>query len=343
MLLATAWLARLSVAFSAIVSAAVLPSVSLNVPSAEFTCVNDPVIVSVVPAFDTLAPPALLAESTPFVSLATTVKLSPAVVPLSATLTPGTAPALPTPSPSVDGAVITGTPFTVTATVAGLAVLPNPSLPASEIVSDPAVASLSVRLASAAPTWLNVPLITRLVVFAPLIVAPPAVAAESSPFVSETVTVAASFVVLPLSDRLMLPIAAAVPTPITVDVGAENTGRPFTVTAIVFCAPVLPNVTGLGRTIACPNTTLPAALALDCRNRVAVGPRALAVSNWTRPRLSRTWPTTRAELLPDSSISDVESPPYGVSSWRTALAFPPERAPDRFSVPPAAPWARWTA
>ena len=49
MVFATAALPKLSVAFTEIVSDGVVPSVSLSVSSAAFTCVNEPLIVKVVP------------------------------------------------------------------------------------------------------------------------------------------------------------------------------------------------------------------------------------------------------------------------------------------------------
>ena len=197
---ALARLPRLSVAVSPIVSAAVLASVSLKVPSAAFTCASDPKIVRLVPAPDTLTPPLLLAERTPLVSVNTTVKVAPAVLPDSDTLTPPIAPGLPTPRFSVVGAAITGAPFTVTLVDAPIAVLPNPSVALNTMVSAAVEVFLSVSEPSADATCAKLPLIVSELEPLPPIVAPDPVPTESRPLVSASATEISSPVVLPDSE-----------------------------------------------------------------------------------------------------------------------------------------------
>jgi hypothetical protein len=241
MLCAAAALPRLSVAFSVIVSDGVVPSVSLRVPRAKFTCVSEPLIVSVVPGPDTLAPPPVLADSTPLVSFTVTENVSFVVVPLSDRLTPETGAALPTPTLSVDGAAITGNPLTVTPTAPAIAVLPNPSVAFSVIEAAPVVASVSSKVASALCTDEKTPLIVSEVLLLPPGVTPDELPTVSSPWLSDTVTEADSPVVLPFSDKPMPLIVVCLLTPITTEPGAVNTGRALTVTAIVCCAAVLRN------------------------------------------------------------------------------------------------------
>ena len=86
-----ALLPKLSWAASVIVSAAVEASVSVSVPRSLFTCESEPVIVRlVVPEPDTPVP---VADRSPLASVKVTVKVSPAVLPLSDRLTPVIAPA----------------------------------------------------------------------------------------------------------------------------------------------------------------------------------------------------------------------------------------------------------
>ncbi len=68
----------------------------------------------------------------------------------------------------------------------------------------------------------------------------PVPVAESSPFVSASVTVKVSPVVVPVSDRLTPAIAVAWLTPAVSEVGAAMTGSPFTVTATCCWVAVLP-------------------------------------------------------------------------------------------------------
>ena len=206
---ALAPLPRVSVAVSPIVSAAVLASVSLNVPSAAFTCPRDPKIVRVVPEPDTLAPPTLLADRTPLVSVNTTLKVSPVVVPVSDRLTPAIAPGLPTPRANVVGAAITGAPFTVTMLDAAIAVLVNPSVALITMVSPAVEVFLSVSELKADPTCAKLPLIVTKLEPLPLIEGPNPVPTESRPAVSVSVTEIVSPVVLPDSETPK-PLSAAV-------------------------------------------------------------------------------------------------------------------------------------
>jgi hypothetical protein len=145
-------LPRLSVAFNVIVSGASVPSVSLNVPSAAVTWPRVPEMVRFRPGPDTLAPPPLLADSTPCVSDSVTENVSPAVVPVSDRLTPAIVSGLATPTVTKAGAAITGRPFIVNPIEPGLATLPNPSVALSAIVSVPGLVSWSVSVPRAALT-----------------------------------------------------------------------------------------------------------------------------------------------------------------------------------------------
>src|SRR5580658_1362397 len=240
-----ATLPKLSVALTVMVSEPGVPSVSLSVPRAVLTCVSEPLIVTLVPGPETLAPPALLADSTPCVSATVTVNVSPLVVvlPLSSRLPPGIEAALPTPIVSGVSAVITGRPLTVIAVVVGVATLPKLSVALTVMVSEPAVPSVSLSVPRAVLTALSDPeIVTSLLpLFATL--AAPAVT-DSSPMLSATVTVNVSplVVVLPLSARLPPGIDAALPTPIVSGVGAVITGSPFTVIAVVVGVATLPKL-----------------------------------------------------------------------------------------------------
>ena len=181
----------------------------------------------------------LPADSTPLVSCSTTVKVSPVVVPVSPRLTPVIAPALPTPSASVVGAATCGLPFTVTAIVSVGALLPNPSVAFSVIVSPVVAALVSVSVPSALSTAANPPLIVRLVALLVATVTPSPPVAARTPAVSETVTDRCSLVVLPFSLMARAGIVAVWPTPTTTFAGAAKAGRAFTVTASVFCAAVM--------------------------------------------------------------------------------------------------------
>ena len=89
----------------------------------------------------------------------------------------------------------------VTATLPGVAALPKLSVAVIEIVSVPADASESVRVARSAFTCASEPLSVRLVVPEPEIPPPEA---DSSPVASLTTTVKVSApVVLPLSETLI--------------------------------------------------------------------------------------------------------------------------------------------
>ena len=97
------------------------------------------------------------------------------------------------------------TAFTVTAMVdrVDVELLPKLSEACTVMVSVPAVLLVSVSVLRSACTWLSVPVITRLVLPAPLTVSPPPmVVADRWPVLSVSVTVKVSPVVLPVSARV---------------------------------------------------------------------------------------------------------------------------------------------
>ena len=80
-------------------------------------------------------------------SVTVAVNVSLPVAPASARLTPVIAVSWLMPSVCAPGTVITGAPFTVTAIVAAVALLPKLSLALTVIVSGPAVPSVSFSVA----------------------------------------------------------------------------------------------------------------------------------------------------------------------------------------------------
>src|SRR5208282_453772 len=226
-----ALLPKLSPALSVIVSAAVLASVSVRVPRSVFTCASEPVIDRLaVPDPDTPLP---LADSLPLASARVTVKLSLAVLPLSERLMPEIALAWFCATVAEAGAAMTGSPLTVTAIVAAVALPPLLSLALSAIVSDGVVASVSVRVARSLSTCASEPVIVRLVVPDP---DTPVPVAASSPCVSARVAVKVSPLVVGDSAMLTPAVAAA---------GAVIEGVPdcaVTLTAIDCGAALLPKL-----------------------------------------------------------------------------------------------------
>ena len=113
----------LSLTLIAIASEGVAASSSERLASAALTCASVPTIASVVLPFEdvTVAPPALLADSTPCISATLAVNVSPSVVGVSATLTPPIAAACPTPSVIAAGALINGVPDVTLVTLTSLA------------------------------------------------------------------------------------------------------------------------------------------------------------------------------------------------------------------------------
>src|SRR5208337_711031 len=235
-----ALLPKLSPALSVIVSAAVAASASGRVARSLLTCASEPVIERlVVPDPDTPLP---LADSLPLASASVTVKLSPAVLPLSDRLTPEIALAWFCATVAVVGAATTGSPLTVTAIVAAVALPPLLSLALSAIVSDGVVASASVRVARSLSTCASEPVIVRLVVPDP---DTPVPVADNSPFVSARVAVNVSPLVVGDSAMLIPLIAPGWPTPTVAAAGAVIEGVPdcdVTLTAIVCCAALLPKL-----------------------------------------------------------------------------------------------------
>src|SRR5208282_2840600 len=190
-----ALLPKLSPALSVIVSAAVAASASVRVARSLLTCASEPVIERlVVPDPDTPLP---LADSLPLASASVTVKLSPAVSPLSDRLTPEIALAWFCAAVAVVGAAMTGSPLTVTAIVAAAALPPLLSLALSVIV--------------------------RLVVPDP---DTPVPVADNSPCVSARVAVKVSPLIVGDSAMLTPAIAPGWPTPTVAAAGAVIEGVP---------------------------------------------------------------------------------------------------------------------
>ena len=134
-------LPKLSLAVSVIVSGPAELSVSFSVPRSAFTWLSVPLMTRSVELLPDVAP---LADSNPLLSFSVTVKVSlPVVLPVSARLTPAIAVAVPSATVCAPGTAITGAPFTVTAIVAAVALLPKLSLALTVIVSGPAVPSVS--------------------------------------------------------------------------------------------------------------------------------------------------------------------------------------------------------
>ena len=97
---------RLSLTLKAIVSGVVRSSVSVSVAKSAFTWASVPATTRcVVPAPETPAP---FADSSPKESLTTTVKVSPAIAPVSVMPTPAIAVATPSATLAFAGAVMTG-------------------------------------------------------------------------------------------------------------------------------------------------------------------------------------------------------------------------------------------
>src|SRR5665213_1126472 len=136
------------------------------------------------------------------------------------------------------GAAITGRPLTVTATVLAAAALPKLSVAGTVMVSDPAVPLVSVRLARSVLRVLRETPLTVMLV--PAALKP---VADRTPWVSLTVAEKVSGApVLPVSETLTPPIAAALPTAMVLAAGAAINGRPLTVTATVLAAAALPKL-----------------------------------------------------------------------------------------------------
>ena len=105
------------------------------------------------------------------------------MLPVSDTLTPEIPVATFCATVALDGAAMTGTPLTVTAIVLAPAEKLNWSVAFTVIGSEPAVASVSLRVARAVLTAWRDPLTVRLLVPDPVTVADPAVT-DSPPFAS---------------------------------------------------------------------------------------------------------------------------------------------------------------
>ena len=142
---------------------------SVSVVRSAFSCVRVPLIVSVVPPFDgVIVPPppvaAVVADSTPLVSVSTAVNVSPLVVvlPVSDDADPADRGRLALLHRRRAGAAIDGTPFTVTAiATAAVAVPPLLSLTLIVIMSAAVEASLSVSVVRSAFSCARVPLMRQ--------------------------------------------------------------------------------------------------------------------------------------------------------------------------------------
>src|SRR5665213_171930 len=233
--LAAAALPKLSVAGTVMVSDPAVPLVSVRLARSVLRVFSEtPLTVMLVPA--ALKP---VADKTPWVSLTVAEKVSgAAVLPVSETLTPPIAVALPTPMILAPGTAINGRPLTVTATVLAAAALPKLSVAWTVMVSLPAVPSVSERLARSVLRVLRETPLTVMLV--PAALKP---VADRTPWVSLTVAEKVSGApVLPVSETLTPPIAAALPSGMVTLAGAAITGRPLTVTATVLAAAALPKL-----------------------------------------------------------------------------------------------------
>ena len=235
---------KLSVAFSTIVSAAVLLSLSVSVPSAAFTWISVPLICSTsLPEPVTVAPLALPIDSAPAPSVSVTVNTSVGVALVSLRLTGPIASAWPTPITTDAGAAITGAAITEIATFAGPALPPLPpmlSIAVTTIVSADVLGSESVSVASVALTAANEPLMVKFVLAGLPTLAPPWLVALSSPFVSFSVTVKVSPAKAPVSE-IETPVSEVTrPCDTVAEAGPATVSAPLTVTAIFCCVALAP-------------------------------------------------------------------------------------------------------
>ena len=234
---------KLSVALTLIVSAPAVESVSVAEASAASTSASEPEIVTESVPLPVTVEPFAVKERSPLVSLTTAVKVSGApVLPLSDTEIPEIAVATPSDSVCAPGTEIEGTPLAVTAACCCAATPPKLSVALTVIGLEPAVPSVSVSVASAAFTSVNVPDTVRSVAVPPT-VAPCALAMPSTPLESVSVTLKVSLPVDPASEILMPEIVAILFTPTTVAVpGTVITGTVPAVTAMVLCVATLPKL-----------------------------------------------------------------------------------------------------
>ena len=138
--------------------------------------------------------------------------------------------------------MIVGTPLAVTAACCCAATPPKLSVALIVIGLDPAVPSVSVKVASAAFTSVKVPDTVKSVGVPPT-AAPFALAMPSTPLESVSVTLNVSLPVDPASEILIPEIVAILFTPTTVAAaGTVITGTVPAVTAMVLCAATLPKL-----------------------------------------------------------------------------------------------------
>src|SRR5271165_4369423 len=145
--------------------------------------------------------------------------------------------ACPTAVVQVVGAVSTGAPLAVIATVLLAATLPKLSTALTVIGSDPVVALVSDTVARPAFTWASDPTMVTCVVPDPVTPGP---LADSTPVVSPSVTVKVSLDRLPASarPRPTMPFGALMPSVSLL--AADRVGVPFTDTATFLPAAELP-------------------------------------------------------------------------------------------------------
>ena len=175
-------------------------------------------------------PAAPVAFSAPPASVTVTVKLSPVVLPTSATLTPARAVACPASPCAEAGAVSVGRPLAVTATWA-LAVLLAASVTVSFSVSvAPAGVKVSVSSARSAFTCASVPVMFT--AWAPAFTAP-APWAVSVPTLSVTATLKMAPAAAPASVTAMPGKVVATLSSVCTEAGAVIPGRPSTFSVVL--------------------------------------------------------------------------------------------------------------
>ena len=175
--------------------------VKLSVARSAFTCARVPAILScVVPEPITPRP---VADSSPVVSLSTTVTVSPALTAsASATLIPPIGAASPACALAAPGAVVTTGALMLTAMVL-LLLAPRMSVVTTLIVSLPNVVSRKLSVASSAFTCARVPEMVSCVVPTPVVT--PAPVADSSPVVSLSIAVSDSLAATAAASATLIP------------------------------------------------------------------------------------------------------------------------------------------
>ena len=219
---------RLSVALITSVSLPVLESSSVSVAKVAFTAAKEPLIVKVVlSGSPTLAPPSLVADRRPWVSVSDTLKVSPVKAPASTSETPVIAVAWPCDTEALVGAVMLNGALTVSAIFCCTALWPFPSVAFSVMVSLGVVPSVSFKLANVASTSARSPWKVIDVALFVVTTALPEAVTFKMPCVSATVTVNCSEPVAPASVRLSPVIESATLCRACAVSGAVMTGGPW--------------------------------------------------------------------------------------------------------------------